>query len=59
MGGSVPYLLRGDRHPHVVAFFTSSTTSKTSSFQPGNAPNDTFIYPEHLYANYAITNHTS
>ena len=57
MGGSVPYLLRGDRHPHVVAFFPTSTTIKISNFQPGNISDDIFIFPEQLYTDYTFTEH--
>ena len=40
-----------------IKVFIFSTTIKITDFQHGNLPDDTFIFPEHLYADYTIIDH--
>ena len=40
-----------------IKVFIFSTTIKISNFQSGNIPDDTFIFPEQLYADYTFTEH--
>lgn len=40
-----------------IKVFIFSTTIKITDFQHGNLPDDTFIIPEHLYADYTIIDH--
>lgn len=40
-----------------LKLFIISATIKITNFQYGNIPDDTFTYPQHLYADYTVIDH--